>query len=105
MGLGCEAKESVTAESLSLDDGPALDAACADKLAADGSFEDDLNTLKIGQESAQGFSRDFGPGPAVKLSGTASDVFVTGNGTFAANDAGFHKRASFQILRVTIYWI
>ena len=69
----------------------ASDAGRANHFAFDRTFEDDLNSLQIGEETAKCFPDDLGTGTALTLDHTASFIFVAGDSSLAADNTRFHN--------------
>lgn len=67
-----------------LDDLACLDALDTDIQPFDGSFDNDLDLLKVGKELTEGFTDNLGSGTAFSSDHTASFIFAAGCGSFAA---------------------
>ena len=88
---------------LSLDDLACGDTACADLDPFDRTVKVDLNSLKVGLETTQGFTDDLGPGTARPLDLSASFIFYAGNDPFFADFTYFgHNSHTFAAIDVEI---
>ena len=74
-------------EELHSDDLAGLHAFGADKDPFDGAAQIGFDFLQIGQEGAESFSNDLGPGAAFTTDHTASFIFIPRRGAFFADCA------------------